>query len=613
MRTVLLLCLALGLALAAVKADEAPVEQEESGEAVVVNSSGDLDASEVAESDAETPTRQAQRSHMAERQQQVLSMRMQQVDQQSAISSEAEASASTETERRRVRRWRKRGGRPFAHRVSGAARSFAPNDRMCVLCQFMVQRAQQDLATMYGVTVGPEGLSAGLATAAATTPSVFVFAEENSETAALDEAEDEADAEDEVSTEEAEELEDEQADEADDEEDTESEDEDEEESEEEESDESEDEAEDDSEDESEDESEEETDSEDEEEAEDEDAAFLQIAEVESESDETEGEWTTPEFTNENKPITAALIEQRAAQRADNEGEWTTPEFLPEAAHEEVEMATADIAENAEAAEAEEAEAVPENHDQVETVFFESNAKAKSDEGEDSEWTTPEYALAETKAKVSAKGEDESEGEGGAEWQAPEYSDSMAANSDLKEYAKVIAPVGEVPSGILLEAANAADTTIFRPRTIRRRGGRGRRGPRRMRSRRYYKKGPARHATVAATPYRYKVSDRLVARPRWNRFDPFSPRHPNPQREAARAQFDKATHLSYDRLEAYCSTRLPELFGKFCRVVLRRFRKVAEGLRYGDRPNQVCMAIKMCPRGSYVRKSPHNVLKRFHRH
>jgi len=268
----------------------------------------------------------------------------------------------------------------------------------------------------------------------------------------------------------------------------------------------------------------------------------------------------------------------------------------------VEMATAEVSE----ADAE--ESVAEDHDHVEPAFFESAAKAKTtgeDESEsDTEWTTPEYALTELKSK--AKGEGEGQEEGASEWQAPEYSDSMQTSSGVKEYAKVIPAATEAaPSGILLESvASAESEAVFRPRSMgRRRFGRGGRNI----------SGGRRHATVGATPLRYKVSDRLVARPRWNRFDPYSPRHPNPQRELARAQFEKVTHLSYDRLEAYCSTRLPELFGKFCRVVLRRFRKVAEGLRYGDRPNQVCMAVKMCPQGSYVRKNPHNIMKRFHNH
>jgi len=489
-----------------------------------------------------------------------------------------------------------------------------------VLCQFLVQRAQGDIASMYGVNVGPEGLSAGLATAAAHTPSVFVFAEEDAQVSAFDEAEEASEdeeaseQEDELQLDEAEELEDEEAEEAEeeseDEDSTESEEESDEEEEAEEDTEEESEAE--TEEESESENEEETasESEDEETAEDEDAAFLQIAEVAAEEGEGEAdsEWTTPEYANEQNAITPALIEQRAAARAESEGEWTTPEYTPEPVQEQVEMATAEVA-----------EAAPENteHDHVEAAFFESAAKATGqDEGEsDSEWTTPEYTLAELKSKATPKahgeGQGESQEEGGSEWQAPEYSDSMQAVSGLKEYAKVIPAATEAPSGILLESvASAAESAmIFRPRYI---GRRMRRQPPRQPGNRNAA-GGRRHGTVAATPLRYKVADRLVARPRWNRFDPFSPRHPNPQREQARAQFEKVTHLSYDRLEAYCSTRLPELFGKFCRVVLRRFRKVAEGLRYGDRPNQVCMAVKMCPQGSYVRKNPHNIMKRFHNH
>jgi hypothetical protein len=114
--------------------------------------------------------------------------------------------------------------------------------------------------------------------------------------------------------------------------------------------------------------------------------------------------------------------------------------------------------------------------------------------------------------------------------------------------------------------------------------------------------------LANSPRRFRLADALVSRPRWNRFDPTIQPHPNPQREQARQMWEKLLHMTYDRLEGYCSTRLPEQFTPFCRPMLRKFRVVAEGLRYGDRPNQICMRTRFCPRGSYVRKSAHNVFK-----
>jgi len=114
--------------------------------------------------------------------------------------------------------------------------------------------------------------------------------------------------------------------------------------------------------------------------------------------------------------------------------------------------------------------------------------------------------------------------------------------------------------------------------------------------------------IAHSPRRFRLADSLQSRPNWNRFDPTVQPHPNAQRMIARDMWNRLMQMSYDRLEGYCATRLPEQFTPFCRPLLKRFRVVAEGLRYGDRPNQICMRTRFCPRGSYVRRSPHNVFK-----
>lgn len=122
-----------------------------------------------------------------------------------------------------------------------------------------------------------------------------------------------------------------------------------------------------------------------------------------------------------------------------------------------------------------------------------------------------------------------------------------------------------------------------------------------------RRGP-RGVGVANSPRRFRLADALNGRPRWNRFDPTVKPHPDPARAQAREMWHRLMQMTYDRLEGYCSTRLPEQFTPFCRPLLRRFRVVAEGIRYGDRPNQICMRTRFCPRGSYVRRSPHNVFK-----
>lgn len=114
--------------------------------------------------------------------------------------------------------------------------------------------------------------------------------------------------------------------------------------------------------------------------------------------------------------------------------------------------------------------------------------------------------------------------------------------------------------------------------------------------------------ISNSPRRFRLADAIASRPRWNRWDPTVKPHPDANRAKAREMWHHLMQMTYDRLEGYCSTRLPEQFTPFCRPLLRRFRVVAEGIRYGDRPNQICMRTRFCPRGSYVRRSPHNVFK-----
>jgi hypothetical protein len=54
--------------------------------------------------------------------------------------------------------------------------------------------------------------------------------------------------------------------------------------------------------------------------------------------------------------------------------------------------------------------------------------------------------------------------------------------------------------------------------------------------------------VANSPRRFRLSDALLSRPNWNRFDPTIKPHPNAQRTAAREMWNKLLHMTYDRLE-----------------------------------------------------------------
>jgi len=111
-----------------------------------------------------------------------------------------------------------------------------------------------------------------------------------------------------------------------------------------------------------------------------------------------------------------------------------------------------------------------------------------------------------------------------------------------------------------------------------------------------------------TSRRYRVADTLLTRPTWNRWDVTVNPNPNPQRQQARVVYSQMLQTTYNRLEAYCATRVPEQFASFCAPLLKSFRDVIQGLRYGDRPDQICMRAYLCPAGTYVRSSPHNIYR-----
>jgi len=258
---------------------------------------------------------------------------------------------------------------------------------------------------------------------------------------------------------------------------------------------------------------------------------------------------------------------------------------------------------------------------AETSFFESEGLVSrtADEGE---WAEPEYsgepaaaqtetveaeltALLQTAQTLIAADSDETEGEA---WTTPTYDESKSS-SGAKEYARII-HTAEEPA--LIEAESESEQTqqtevkTFTPRYIRSRTGRlGGRFPLAVPAtiNRFRSAG----ADMYHTARRYRAGDSVVPRPRWNRHDPHSPRHAA-MRKIAGSALRSAEHSAYDRLEGYCSSRLPESFAKFCRPVLRRFRRITEGLSYGDRIPQVCMGVNLCKQASYAVASPHDRLE-----
>jgi hypothetical protein len=86
----------------------------------------------------------------------------------------------------------------------------------------------------------------------------------------------------------------------------------------------------------------------------------------------------------------------------------------------------------------------------------------------------------------------------------------------------------------------------------------------------------------------------------------------PLREARRAQ-DRYENLQmysivYQTIEDICTKKSPKAFYATCVVILRHYQEIAEGLKWKDRPDAICMEMTFCGKDSYIRKNPHAVYK-----
>jgi len=65
---------------------------------------------------------------------------------------------------------------------------------------------------------------------------------------------------------------------------------------------------------------------------------------------------------------------------------------------------------------------------------------------------------------------------------------------------------------------------------------------------------------------------------------------------------------YQAFEGACASRVPEPFVESCEPLIHKFRFIAEGLHFGDRPDVICMRSEYCPASAYIRTlTPHSTL------
>jgi len=104
--------------------------------------------------------------------------------------------------------------------------------------------------------------------------------------------------------------------------------------------------------------------------------------------------------------------------------------------------------------------------------------------------------------------------------------------------------------------------------------------------------------------RYRVSDQKLYRPVPARFAPVHPYLPNAAAEASRMRLNQMYQLVYASFQTICTLRQPFEMAQYCGELESRYRTVAEGLRYGERPDEICMEIDMCDKDAYIRSVAH---------
>jgi len=117
-------------------------------------------------------------------------------------------------------------------------------------------------------------------------------------------------------------------------------------------------------------------------------------------------------------------------------------------------------------------------------------------------------------------------------------------------------------------------------------------------------GKTKYTGLSGYSGRYRVSDQKLYRPVPARFSPVHPYLPNAAAEASRMRLNQMYQLVYASFQTICTLRQPFDMVQYCGELESRYRTVAEGLRYGDRPDEICMEINMCDQDSYIRSVTH---------
>jgi len=124
--------------------------------------------------------------------------------------------------------------------------------------------------------------------------------------------------------------------------------------------------------------------------------------------------------------------------------------------------------------------------------------------------------------------------------------------------------------------------------------------------------PAQRTQSSWRTKRERNEDIQVYKPTQTRF---SNMYDGPLRAQMRAQqrFENNQIYAtvYQVVEDICTKRMPKPFFPYCGDMLRKFQVVADGLRWRDRPDAICMSLNFCGANSYIQQGAHATYKDYY--
>lgn len=109
--------------------------------------------------------------------------------------------------------------------------------------------------------------------------------------------------------------------------------------------------------------------------------------------------------------------------------------------------------------------------------------------------------------------------------------------------------------------------------------------------------------------RFRHTDILAHRASRARFTQIRAGQPGADTDAQRAAYLKLYSTVYASFEGLCAKRMPLAYLPYCNDMLKSYRFFAQGINYGDRPEQICMNGNFCDHRAYVRRVTHNAYQR----